>query len=81
MHLVEIETLTKEDIDELVNAGRLDWWERKKAKMEKAKLEAEALMKAEEEAKSNETVKETVEVTSEVVEEVKEETPVDTKEE
>ena len=81
MHLVEIETLTKEDIDELVNAGRLDWWERKKAKMEKAKLEAEALMKAEEEAKANETVKETVEVTSEVVEEVKEETPVDTKEE
>ena len=80
MHLVEIETLTKEDIDELVNAGRLDWWERKKAKMEKARLEAEALMKAEEE-KANETVTETVEVTSEVVEEVKEETPVDTKEE
>ena len=82
MHLVEIETLTKEDIDELVNAGRLDWWERKKAKMEKARLEAEALMKAEEEkAKVEETVTETVDATSEVVEEVKEETPVDTKEE
>ncbi len=40
-HLVEIETLTKEDIDELVNTGKLDWWERKKAKMEAAKLEAE----------------------------------------
>ena len=80
MHLVEIETLTKEDIDELVNAGRLDWWERKKAKMEKAKLEAEAQLKAEEEAKANEIVTDTVEATSEVVEEVKEETSVDTKE-
>jgi dephospho-CoA kinase len=44
MHLVEIETLTKEDIDELVNSGRLDWWERKKAKMEAAKLEAENVL-------------------------------------
>ena len=44
-HLVEIETLTKEDIDELVNSGRLDWWERKKAKMEAAKLEAENALK------------------------------------
>ena len=44
-HLVEIETLTKEDIDELVNSGRLDWWERKKAKMEAAKFEAENALK------------------------------------
>ena len=35
-HLVEIETLTKEDIDELVNNGRLNWWEKKKAKMAEA---------------------------------------------
>ncbi len=35
-HLVEIETLTKEDIDELVNTGRLNWWEKKKAKMAEA---------------------------------------------
>ncbi|MBQ3000964.1 MAG: ATP-dependent zinc metalloprotease FtsH [Bacilli bacterium] len=32
-HLVEIETLTKEDIEELVNSGKLNWWEKKKAKM------------------------------------------------
>ena len=33
-HLVEIETLTKEDIDELLNNGKLNWWEKKKAKMQ-----------------------------------------------
>ena len=44
-HLVEIETLTKEDIDELVNTGRLNWWEKKKAKM--AEAEAERLQKTE----------------------------------
>ncbi len=32
-HLVEVETLTKEDIDELLNTGKLNWWEKKKAKM------------------------------------------------
>ncbi len=32
-HLVQIETLTREDIEELVNTGRLAWWEKKKAKM------------------------------------------------
>ena len=30
---MEVETLTKEDIDELVNTGKLNWWEKKKAKM------------------------------------------------
>ena len=30
---VNHETLTKEDIDELVNTGKLNWWEKKKAKM------------------------------------------------
>ena len=33
-HLVEIETLNKEDIEELVNTGKLTWWEKKKAKLE-----------------------------------------------
>ena len=32
-HLVEIETLTREDIEDLVNTGQLTWWEKKKAKM------------------------------------------------
>ena len=32
-HLVEIETLTKEDIQELVETGKLGWWEKKKAKL------------------------------------------------
>ena len=32
-HLVEIETLTKEDITELVETGQLGWWEKKKAKL------------------------------------------------
>ena len=40
-HLMEIETLTKEDIYELVNTGRLDWWERKKAKIEAEKVAKE----------------------------------------
>lgn len=33
-HLREIETLTKEDIYEIVNTGKLEWWEKKKAKEE-----------------------------------------------
>jgi cell division protease FtsH len=37
-HLMEIETLTKEDIYELVNTGKLDWWERKKAKAEAERI-------------------------------------------
>ena len=37
-HLVEIETLTKEDIYELVNTGKLEWWEKKKAKEEAKKI-------------------------------------------
>jgi cell division protease FtsH len=31
-HLLDVETLTKEDIYEIVDTGKLDWWERKKAK-------------------------------------------------
>ncbi len=30
--LLEVETLTREDIDKIVNTGTLDWWERKKQK-------------------------------------------------
>jgi cell division protease FtsH len=31
-HLLEVETLTKEDIYEIVDTGKLAWWEKKKAK-------------------------------------------------
>lgn len=40
LHLVEIETLTSEDIKELVENGSLAWWEKKKAKMNASKEEA-----------------------------------------
>jgi len=40
-HLMEIETLTKEDIYELVNTGKLEWWEKKKAKEEAKKIAQE----------------------------------------
>ena len=43
-HLYEIETLTKEDIYELVGTGKITWWEKKKAKDE-----AERIAKAKEE--------------------------------
>ncbi|ERJ12430.1 ATP-dependent zinc metalloprotease FtsH [Haloplasma contractile] len=41
--LVEVETLTKEDIDELVDNGKISWWEEKKAreKEEEAKVKEE----------------------------------------
>ena len=31
-YLLKVETLTKEDIDEIVETGKLEWWEKKKAK-------------------------------------------------
>ena len=40
-HLREIETLTKEDIYELVNTGKLEWWEKKKAKEEAIRIAKE----------------------------------------
>jgi cell division protease FtsH len=40
-HLMDIETLTKEDIYEIVNTGRLEWWEKKKAKEEAQRIAAE----------------------------------------
>lgn len=46
-HLVEIETLNKEDIEELVNTGQLAWWEKKKAKLNEATPAPEQEPKAE----------------------------------
>jgi cell division protease FtsH len=40
-HLIEIETLTKEDIYELVETGQLSWWEKKKAKAEAERIAKE----------------------------------------
>jgi cell division protease FtsH len=40
-HLMEIETLTKEDIYELADTGKLGWWERKKAKAEAERIAQE----------------------------------------
>lgn len=40
-HLMEIETLTKEDIYELVEKGSLSWWEKKKAKAEAERIAKE----------------------------------------
>ena len=41
-HLLAVETLTKEDIYEIVETGSLGWWEKKKVKDAKEKIEAEA---------------------------------------
>ena len=50
--LLDVETLTKEDIYELVDTGKLAWWEKKKVKVEAAKIKAaEDLVVAEAEAK------------------------------
>ncbi len=40
-HLMEIETLTKEDIYEIVNTGKLEWWEKKKANDEAKRIAKE----------------------------------------
>ena len=40
-HLMEIETLTKEDIYELVETGQLSWWEKKKATAEAERIAKE----------------------------------------
>ena len=40
-HLLAVETLTKEDIYEIVETGSLGWWEKKKIKEAKEKLELE----------------------------------------
>jgi cell division protease FtsH len=38
-HLLEVETLTKEDIYEIVETGKLGWWEKKQAKLQQEALE------------------------------------------
>lgn len=63
-HLMEIETLTKEDIYEIVNTKQLAWWEKKKAKAEAERIAKEKedelqeiyrkQLKAMEDAKKNE---------------------------
>jgi len=40
-HLYEIETLTKEDIYELLETGKLAWWEKKKARQEAERIAKE----------------------------------------
>jgi cell division protease FtsH len=50
-YLLEIETLTKEDIYEIVKEGSLSWWEKKKAKSET--LDANKDVEITEDAKEN----------------------------
>ena len=83
-HLREIETLTKEDIYELVETGTLAWWEKKKAKEEAVRIakekeqelqdiyrrQLEAMEKAKQEKEANET-QETVEIKVELTEDEK----------
>ena len=61
-HLIELETLTKEDITELVETGKLGWYEKKKAKEAlKKQQEAEAMK---EEASKEPTTEETKDSTT-----------------
>ena len=83
-HLREIETLTKEDIYELVETGTLAWWEKKKAKEEAVRIakekeqelqdiyrrQLEAMEKAKQEKEASET-QEPVEIKVELTEEEK----------
>ena len=54
-HLLDVETLTKEDIYEIVETNKLGWWEKKKAK---AALEAQRLAELPDEEPKEETVEE-----------------------
>ena len=47
-HLIEVETLTREDIDDLLKTGQLTWWEKKKAKMAKEEQELQERIEQEE---------------------------------
>jgi cell division protease FtsH len=62
-HLLEVETLTKEDIYEIVETGKLGWWIKKQAKTAALKLEKENTPEIEvvEEPKIEETPKEKTE--------------------
>ena len=60
--LMEMETLTREDIEELVNTGKVQWWEEKKQRdeLEKQKLQ-NMNVESEEVEETSVEVKETVE--------------------
>ena len=77
-HLMEIETLTKEDIYELVETGKLGWWEKKKAKAEAEKIaqekEAELQEIYKKQLEAMEASKKKVEEESQVAEKNSEET-------
>ena len=47
-HLVEVETLTREDIEDLLKTGQLTWWEKKKAKMAQEEQELKEKIEQEE---------------------------------
>ncbi|MCK5761610.1 MAG: AAA family ATPase, partial [Candidatus Izimaplasma sp.] len=47
MYLLEVETLTKEDIYEIVESGKLSWWEKKKLKLESKQENSETAKKEE----------------------------------
>src|SRR5690554_4107794 len=77
-HLYEIETLTKEDIYEIIDTGKLGWWEKKKAKEEAEKVakEKEAELQAiyEKQLKAMEDAKKSTSETKETVSSSSEET-------
>ena len=53
-HLIEVETLTREDIEDLLTTGQLTWWEKKKAKMAQEEQELkERLEKEQQEQEEN----------------------------
>lgn len=76
-HLYEIETLTKEDIYEIIDTGKLGWWEKKKAKEEAEKVakEKEAELQAiyEKQLKAMEDAKKSTSETKETVSSLSEE--------
>ena len=57
-HLIEVETLTREDIDDLLNTGQLTWWEKKKAKIAKEEQELKERLEQEEKEQREEVVTE-----------------------
>jgi cell division protease FtsH len=56
-HLIEVETLTREDIDDLLKTGQLTWWEKKKAKMAKEEQELKERLLEEEKEQLEEAEK------------------------
>ena len=58
-HLIQVETLTREDIEDLTKNGKLAWWEKKKAKMAEEERVRNEKIAEEEAANSNQTSSET----------------------